>query len=633
MATLQTSAPISPATQESFVRYTKEVIRLLGTNYNLRSRMQDIDRIYQREIDYTTAQRRAVAANKVGDASKMQNVTLPVVMPQVESLLTELSNIFLSSYPLFPVFSKPQMEDVALQMETVIGEQGVQFGWAAELLQAMRDGLKYNLMAVEVEWVNKKVYAVGNDASVDIKHGVTTETIYSGNVLKRRNPYNLILDTRVPPYEMHTRGEYAGYTEVISRIELKQRFAEMDPTKSMNAKAAFESGLGQITTSANNDAFFIPQVNPNALVDPNYVSGGQTINWHAWAGLENNSNIAYSDMYEYTVIYARIIPSEHKIFKGGVVSIPQIWKMIIVNRNVCIFAEKQSNAHNMLPMIVAQATEDGLDWQSKSFADNAAPFQALASALYNSGIESQRRKVYDRIFYDPSRINKQDIDNTSVVARVPVKQEAYGKPVSEAYSQVPYRDDNVSQIFGTADNVVNMADIANGQNRVQRGQFQKGNKTRHEFQDTMENSNARPRMTALVLENRFFTPIKTILKLNTLQFQPPAELFNRNTKQSVNINPVDLRKAALEFRMADGLMPVDTFVNLQLFQSILQLVAQFPPILQQWDIVSMIMYWLKLEGATWIDDFKVTQQLPPTTDAQQNAQIPSQLGAAGANPA
>lgn len=620
--------PISPATQESFVKYTKEVVRLLGTNYNLRTRMQTIDRIYQRELDYTASQQRARAANLAGDASKMQNTTIPVVMPQVESLLTELQEIFLSSYPLFPVFSKPDMQSDALQMETVIGEQGVEFGWAAELLQCLRDGLKYNLMAVEVTWENKKTWSVTNDASQSVSFGVPTELIYAGNAVKRRNPYNLIVDTRVPPYEVHTRGEYAGYTEIISRIEMKQRFAEMDPTKTMNAKAAFESGMGELSTTSSTNAYFVPQVNPNALIDPNFIGAGQNINWHAWAGLERNDSIKYSDMYEWTVIYAKILPHEHKIIgrNGGT---PQIYKIICVNRQVCVFAERQTNAHNMLPIVVAQATEDGLDWQAKSFADNAAPFQMLATALYNSGIESQRRKVYDRIFYDPSRINKSDIDNVSPIARVPVKSSAYGKPISEAYSQVPYRDENVAQIFSTAEQVIGMADVANGQNRVQRGQFQKGNKTRHEFQDVMDASNARPRMTALVLENRFFNPIKKILKLNTLQYQPPTTLFNRNTKTAVEIDPVALRKAALEFRMADGLLPTDAYINMQLFQVILQMAAQYPPLIAKWDILGMIFYWLKLEGATWVDDFKLENPQLTQQPGVPNASTPPQPGTAG----
>lgn len=634
MATAQKAPPpISPAAQESLVRYAQEALRMLGQNYNLRSRMQQIDRQYQREADYSEAQQRARRANENGDATKMQNVVVPVVMPQVESLLAELANLFgFAGYPLFPVFSKPIMEPTALMLETTIGEQGVRFGWAAELLQCFRDGLKYNLMAAEVDWQVKKVYSVANDAVSNIKVGTAQETLYEGNAIKRRDPYNLILDTRVPPYEQHTRGEYVGYVEVIGMMELKQRLAEMNPLDTMNAKAAFESGNGAISTVAASDKFFIPQVNPNALVDVTSYGTGSNINWFMWAGLEKDAGIQYSDMYEIATLYARILPSMHKIY-GKNSNTPQIWKFIVINRQVCVYARRQDNAHNFLPIIVAQASEDGLGWQAKSFADHAMPYQQLATSLYNSAITSQRRKVYDRIFYDPTRINKADIDKTDPVARIPVKSEAYGKPIGDAYSVAPYRDEQVPEILNFAQNIAAMADIATGQNRVQQGQFQKGNKTRTEFQTVMDKSDARPLMTAIVLENRFFTPLKLILKMNTLQYQPPVNLFNRNTKQQVQVDPVQLRQVAPDFRMADGLMPTDAYVNLELFQGIMQMVAQNPQMAMNWDIPGMIMYWLRLEGATWIDDFKIQQPTTAMPGAATPGATPTpQPGANGASP-
>lgn len=624
-----TAPPVSPDTQASLVRYCNETLRLLGKNYNFRTRMLEIDRVYQRETDLTATQLRAKAANRGGDASKMQNVVIPVVMPQVEACLTELSEIFLASYPIFPVVSKPKKQDIALQLETIVGEHSIRFGWHAELLQVLRDGLKYNVMACEVDWEDKKVYSLVNDATSSVKEGTPEETVFSGNAVRRVNPYNLIVDSRVPPYEVHKRGEYVGYTDIVSRIELKQLFAELDPTKTMNAREAFESGMATISTSSASNGYFIPQVNSQSLITPQeQIGAGNTINWHAWAGLEDANSIRYADVYEKTVLYARLIPKEHKIY-GNRPSIPQIYKLIIINRKVVIFVERQTNAHNYLPILVAQPLEDGLSWQTKSFADNATPFQALASALYNSGIESQRRKVYDRILYDPSRVAKADIDNTSPIARIAVKSEAYGKPVSEAVFQMPYRDDNVAQIFNVGQQILQMADIANGQNRVVQGQFQKGNKTRHEFQDVMDASRARPRMIALVLESRFFTPLKEIIKTNILQYQKAGDLYNRNTKEPVRIDPVSLRQLAAEFQMADGLVQSDQYVNMELFQSIMNMVAQNPAMAQRWDIMGMIMYWLKLEGATWIDDFDMQQQAQQPNQPQlQNANPQPQPGAA-----
>ena len=133
--------------------------------------------------------------------------------------------------------------------------------------------------------------------------------------------------------------------------------------------------------------------------------------------------------------------------------------------------------------------------------------QDAATALYNSAIESQRRKVYDRMLYDPSRIRKQDIDNTSAVARIPVKQTAYGQNISEAIYAVPYRDEGIAAILGMSRDIVQMANVVSGQNRVSQGQFQKGNKTRHEFQDVMDHSDARMSMMSILIEYRFLQPI------------------------------------------------------------------------------------------------------------------------------
>jgi hypothetical protein len=614
---------ISVETQEKIVDYVKRCSDIVRTQFNMRFRMQYIDQIYQRELNFSTQQMRYKNANLGGDISKLQDITIPVVMPQVETALDTLRDIFLSSYPIFPVVAKPQMEAAALQMETTIGEQSRRFGWSAELLNAMRDGLKYNLMAVEVDWSKIQTYAITNDASVSIKQGSSVQTVYEGNSLRRLDIYNIILDRRVAPYEQHTKAEYVGYTEIISAVELKRRFAELDPTLTFNYKEAINSGGASFTHAINGSNYFVPQVNPQALLDVT-VPGAE--DWDAWAGMQQpNAPLKYANAYEWTCLYARIIPS---IFGmgGSAVNTPQIYKLLVINRKVCVFAQRMTNAHNYLPIVVAQATEAGLGWQDKSLADNAAPFQFAATAVFKSAMESQRRKVYDRIFYDASRINKADIDNASSVARIPVKTEAYQQPITNAFAVVPYRDDGVTNMFNVVTMLTDQADIANGQNRVQRGQFQKGNKTREEFQQTMNNSDSRPRMVAITLEARFFTPIKEIIKTNTLQFQPPTSIYNQKTQAEVKIDPVKLRSISVEFKLADGLMPSNQLMSVDSFQALFNAAGQNPMISQQYDITGAFFYFLKLQGASWIDEFKIQQPTP------QNATTPPNPAAAGSLP-
>lgn len=214
----------------------------------------------------------------------------------------------------------------------------------------------------------------------------------------------------------------------------------------------------------------------------------------------NSDGIKYANSYERTILYARVLPSDLKI-PGKNRNHVQIWKFIVVNRKVVIFAERQTNAHNYLPIICCKPSNDGMGFQSKSFAENAMPFQSVASGLVNSGMESQRRKVYDRMLYDPSRVNKKDIDVVSSVALIAVKSSQYGKSMQEAVYQIPYRDEGVAEVMSLSSQFVQMGDIVNGQNRVQQGQFQKGNKTRKEFDTVMASASNRGRMRALVLSS------------------------------------------------------------------------------------------------------------------------------------
>lgn len=609
--------------------HVKDIFGMLKDMTSYRGRLIEQDRQYYREnLDQTEVQRRAETANQQGNPSRTQNITVPVVGPQVDSARAYLVEMFLSSYPVFPVIADPANADVAMQLETLLGHSSVYFQWPRHLSLCFLDGLKHNLMAVEVDWKRETTTSIINDASQSVTSGTPTEETFSGNMLKRLDLYNLIFDPRVPPAEMHKRGEFVGYTEMLTRIELKQLLLDLDRSLTMNATAAFESPTAALNTSdQGTGSYYMPQINPKSLVDPSMIG----FNWMRWAKSTTDQKIRYQGMYEVTTLYCRIIPKEMMIFPRSTKKTagePQIYKFMIVNQRVLIFAQRMTNAHNMLPIVIGQMNEDGLGLQTKSFADNATPYQQIATSLWNSGIASQRRKVYDRILYDPSRINKADIDRVDPVARIPVKQSAYGLPLEQAIHVAPYRDEGVASILGMAREVVDMADIASGQNRVQRGQFQKGNKTRTEFTEVMQNSDSRPRMVAVLLGSSWFQPIKDILKTNILQYQPPAELFNPQEKKPVKIDPVRLRTIAWQFQLADGVMPSDKYLNFELFGQALQFAMGVPGAAAEWDMLGMFAYQLKMQGARWVMDFRRTPD-------QQQAYLQQQaaVNAAGKTPA
>jgi hypothetical protein len=626
MATASTPLPLPTAAQAGVISYFKTAVETYASSYNIRPQLLLKDLIYYRELDQTTQQRRAKVANNSGDASKLQNLTIPVVMPQVDSALADLQEIFLTGYPIFGTVTVPGQEDAAGQMDTIIGENSVRAGWPLQLLQVMRDGLKYDLGAVEVIWENKKLFAITSPEATNITQGALLDTYYQGNFLKRLDPYNLILDPRVSPDKNHLEGELAGYSELISRIEMKKRMENLPALGTMNFADAFNSPSSVGATGDQSSSYYVPQINPDALLQPGDLT--QTVNWLQYMNLPgalNKTSAEHKSSYEWTVLYCRILPSDFGMTVPNKNHV-QIWKFIIVNRNVVIFAERQTNAHNYLPIIACKPSADPLGWQAKSFADNAAPIQTVASSLLNSALESQRRKVYDRLLYDPSKINKADIDKVSSVARIPVKNVGYGKNISDSIYQIPYRDDGVAEILQFSQQVTNMADAINGQNRVSQGQFQKGNKTRREFETVMNKADSRGRMRALALEFSFFVPIKEIVKSNILQFQPPTKLVNRDTKSETTIDPQKLREANLSFMLSDGYAPSEKLMGLDLVLQFMQAAQAMPEIRMQYDLMGMFLYNMKLSGANWLDAFKYTP------DQQKTALGQMQASSAAANP-
>jgi hypothetical protein len=301
-------------------------------------------------------------------------------------------------------------------------------------------------------------------------------------------------------------------------------------------------------------------------------------------------------MYEVTTMYARIMPSDFNM-RLAEPNTPQIWKLIFVNHQVLIYAERQTNAHNMLPVMFGQPLEDGLGYQTKSLADNVSPIQDITSALSNSNIAARRRAISDRTLYDPSRVTEAHINNPNPSAKIPVRPAAYGKPVGEAVHAFPFRDDQFQYVAQQMQMYGGMANQISGQNPVRQGQFVKGNKTQSEFDTVMGNANGRDQLTAIGYETQIFTPVKEMLKTNILQYQGGISLYNREKKTEVKIDPVELRKAVLTFKVSDGLTPTDKLMDTDTHIVALQQIGTSPVIGAAYNIAPLFSYLMKMRGA------------------------------------
>jgi hypothetical protein len=582
-------------TQEAILAFGRQSNMLLNQQWAIRSQLETIDRAYIREVDRTAEQYKARNANRyAGDPTKFQNVIVPVVMPQVEQAVTYQQSVFLTGYPIFGVVACPGFEDEALMMDSIMGEHQIHYGWIPELLQVMRDGFKYNLGICEATWDREITYALEVDTAT-ANGAKQTQVAYAGNKLRRIDPYNAFWDTRCKPEEVAKWGEFFGYNEIMSRIRMKQ-FVQSLPSQ-INVKEAFESGFTAPIAYGNSDStgYYMPFLNPEATVDLRVIS---TTDWMAWAGIAGQTNgINYGNMYQVTTIYARILPSDFGMVGIPAQNTPQVWKFIIVNNQVVIFAERMTNVHNLLPMFIYQPVKAGLDYQDKSFAQNIMPFQEIVSALTNSNIAARRRAISDRVLYDPSRISAAAINNDSPTAKIPVRPSAYQDDLSKAVYPFPFRDDQFQVTTAEVQGFLQLANNVSGLNPARQGQFVKGNKTRFEYADVMNNANGRDQTVALSTEGTFFTPLKEVLKTNILQYQGGVSLFNQDAAKQVRIDPVALRKAVLAFKVSDGLLPSEKLIDGDALALGFQTLASNPQLSAGYNTTQMFSYLMSTRGA------------------------------------
>lgn len=620
--------------RKELLNYAKDCAMRLGSSTlsDFRSLLRYRDRAYQRQLNTTAEHIKAVRANMAGDARKIQDMTVPIIMPQIESAVAYQAGVYLTSYPIFGVVSYPKNQDQAMQFETALADQAVKYGWARELIKIFRDGYKYNFGAAVVSWEKTPLKSIVTDTNISAAGlAALKEYSYGGNCIKHVDPYNCFMDMTVSPANLHTDGEYFGYNKLMSRVQLKRLFAVLDSQKTTSAADAFKSsfaGPTQDDTSAM--MYYIPEINQYLNLS-NTVFG--TTNWGQWMGLPGSSRnkLEYRDHYLVTHFYCRALPSDFGA-RGNQV---KIYHAIIVNWSVVIFAEEMNVGYDTLPAFVMQPYEDGLGYQTQSMLDNALPFQDMSSALWNISLESKRRLVFDRLIYNPRLIDKKDIDNVSAVSRIPLRNASLAKDdntMARAIYQIPYREDNSGTNIQMSEMISAMADQATGQNKVDRGQFQKGNKTKTEFETTMVNSNSRQQLSSLAIEYQFMTPVKEVIKSNTLQYQQPGTILNRDLRQEVNIDPVELRKSILEFKLTDGLLPADKMLNSNLLTVFLQTAQALPAVSTEYDVMGMFLYWAKLQGAYWLEDFKRNpeqqQQFLQTMAATAAAQNPPEASAA-----
>lgn len=595
------------------------------TDYH--TKMEAIDVAYARYVTNVDPDTGIVRGEGIDAATQpvgvvnMPSTCPPVVVSQVDSMVAYLADVFLSGYPLFPVVSNPRNKAYAEQLETLMDDHATLGGYARQFLMFFKDGVKYNISALECDWTAIEQYSSMDDLLSPGNKKLQKDN-KSYNKVTRLDPYNAIWDKTVAPGDVALEGDYAGHVQIKSRTKLKRMLNRWG-----NDMEAFNVREALLSTSTEDSIYKTPPQVSNYITARKPTTG---MNWAVYLTGKDfeKTTASIGDNFEIITIYARIIPHDFGL-SVPMPNTPQIWKLVTINQQVLVQAKRVISAYDMLPILFGQPLEDGLGYQTQSIAEANIPFQEAAKTLFNIRFNSARRAVSDRALYDPDIIKSSDINAPVPAAKIPVKSNRLDKKtIADAYHQIPFDARGTESAMQDGMTIVNFGKELSGLNSPMQGQFQKGNKSVKEWNDTMGGADARLRMPALTLEFQVFMPLKELIKLNIFQFGEDAEVISQKDGNIVKVELSKLREKVLAFRVADGYTPKSKLAGTEALTTLTQMLSQSQPLQMAYGpmLPAIFAHLAQLMGVRGLDEYNPNNV---NNAAQAPAQATAPMAQAG----
>jgi hypothetical protein len=273
-----------------FLEYAKKCADSVEQLTTFRQMLEVRDRAYMMEMDQTAQRIQEIKKTMEGSARrKVADLTVPIVMPQVESAVAYQVGVFLTGFPIFGVAAPPKYQDQAMALETVMGSHSIRYGWVRELIKVFRNGFKYNFAPAYVNWnkTQSKSIVTSKEASMAGLAQVQMQ-LQQGNAIESIDPYNCFMEMMVPPAEYHERGNFFGWTKYMNRMEFIRYTRSLDTAKTTSFREAYESAFnGAAGSSSDPKGFYVPSLNP--ALNMNTLMPGTT-NWLEYVGLADNNN-------------------------------------------------------------------------------------------------------------------------------------------------------------------------------------------------------------------------------------------------------------------------------------------------------------------------------------------------------
>ena len=611
MAEDEATKPVVPLLNPAAEAKVREfLIKRLDRSLGMDDRTNKLDAIDKAYARYLTAKETGdlVGIDKNGRVpcnTADRAIVSPIVISQVQSMHAYLAEVFLSGYPIFPVVSTPSLKGEAESLEGLIQDHLVMSESIPELSMILHDAAKYNTAAWEVKWDRLVTYNPQRELTDVSGNGPKLKTDNKHiNKIKRLNQRNFHYDETVPFSRVPLDGEYAGYTELLTRVRLKDHLNYLSTEQRLVST--------EVVKAALNSTFDHSDYREDPVISTNTDSTNTAWNWDRYAGFSAHEDSKVpgnsSGLYAVHTFYIRVIPSDLGIRSKNRNSV-QVFRCEMVNREVVISFEPYFGAFGAFGIGCCHAIEDGLDMQTQGYGEMAMPLQEMVTRLYNVRLQGAKRSLQDRAIYNPKMIRPADINSPLSAPKIAVSMDGMLEgSLDQAYKAIPFDGRGTENVLSDARDITEWQRELSGMNNATRGQFQKGNKSLGEFNTVMGNSENRMRLPALVLEFRMMQRIKNQLKLNLLQFGEDTEILSARTNEPLQVEIEKLQALNLQFQVSDGYTPKGKMANTEMLSQGMMMVSQSQQLQAAYgsQLPAMFAHMMSLSGVKGFDQYTET---------------------------
>lgn len=547
-------------------------------------------------------------------------MNLPLVFVHIDDMMTYFAQTFAPTSGMFYQTGKPQEQDSAKQIVTLMNNNAIYAGYYREVLLGLYSVLKYNIGGYRVNWSKDMGPKLQKNSQGD--DVLTSQVVWQGNRLEAIDIYNLLPDPNVHPNRLHCDGEFCAQAMVRSKYWIQRKAAD----------GMYWNCEDQLKEDNGNNRWTYYVSPPQQANFESDDSGGT--DWKAI--LSETQTTQGGPQYELVEISINLNPTEWGLVSGQDRKTRdryEQWKFTILNNRQIIAATYQNNIHGYLPYFFGMLNDDSMGTSAKSVAEILTPLQTFASSILNVHVKGNRKNLWGTTYYDPSMFDLDQVPDGDVAGRVKMKASSWGRDIRTGI----YKEDNTLDTKQTMQDLDSVMNIINQFFPTQSLPSQIASIDRaidSQVAAVQQGANKRQQKAARLLDETLFRFVRFTMYYNLIQYQQDQdEVTDYFTGNTIKIDLDALRNTDLPFIIGQGLKAIDRQTAAKSMQSIIFALIQAPQAQQGINLLGMINFWTSMIDID-IDMTQFAAQPPPPVDGQAAGDVaggtPAPAGPGGA---